>query len=140
MHVDKPEQEWREEFSTVMTTYAPGSEAERRLVRKIDLHIVRDISELYYVLRTSTNGYNGLQSRFPPYGFCTLCRILTEPILVYPTFFFSSLNTGAEDRFMNRQCQVRRYGRLSWSHIEPRAKRSMTVNRPRTCPDGSLEG
>lgn len=122
--MDKPEQEWREEFSTVMTTYAPGSEAERRLVRKIDLHIVRDISELYCVLptwdHTSTNGYNGLQSRFPPYGFCTLCRILTEPILVYLTFFFSSLmNMGAEDRFMDRQCQVRWYGRLSWSHIEP---------------------
>lgn len=95
MHVDKPEQEWREEFSTVMTTYAPGSEAERRLVRKIDLHIVRDIFELYCVLgawnHSGANGYNGLQSRSPPYGFCTLCRILTEPISVCFTFSFSSL-------------------------------------------------
>ncbi|KAF8905904.1 major facilitator superfamily domain-containing protein [Mucidula mucida] len=41
----KPEQEWREEFSN--TTYEPGSEAEKKLVRKIDLHIVPTIWVLY---------------------------------------------------------------------------------------------
>ncbi|KAK7036710.1 hypothetical protein VNI00_011375 [Paramarasmius palmivorus] len=43
--VQKPEQEWREEFSQM--TYAPGSDAEKRLVRKIDMHIVPTIWVLY---------------------------------------------------------------------------------------------
>ncbi|KAK1222249.1 hypothetical protein PQX77_014882 [Marasmius sp. AFHP31] len=42
---NKPDQEWREEFAN--TEYTPGSEAEKRLVRKIDLHIIPTIWVLY---------------------------------------------------------------------------------------------
>ncbi|KAJ7736741.1 major facilitator superfamily domain-containing protein [Mycena maculata] len=45
----KPEQEWREEFTGVMDKYQPGSEAERKLVRKIDMRIVPTIWLLYVV-------------------------------------------------------------------------------------------
>lgn len=36
----KPDQEWREEFTGAMDKYQPGSEAERKLLRKIDMRIV----------------------------------------------------------------------------------------------------
>ena len=38
----KPEQEWREEFVGVVEEYASGSEAEKKLVRKIDFRIVSE--------------------------------------------------------------------------------------------------
>ncbi|PBK59974.1 MFS general substrate transporter [Armillaria solidipes] len=41
----KPEQEWQEEFAN--TVYEPGSEVEKRLVRKIDRHIVPTVWVLY---------------------------------------------------------------------------------------------
>ncbi|KAJ7471892.1 major facilitator superfamily domain-containing protein [Mycena latifolia] len=43
----KPDQEWREEFTGAMDKYQPGSEAERRLVRKIDMRIVPTVWLLY---------------------------------------------------------------------------------------------
>ncbi|KAL1668322.1 major facilitator superfamily domain-containing protein [Schizophyllum commune] len=43
----KPEQEWREEFVGVVEEYASGSEAEKKLVRKIDFRIVPTIWVLY---------------------------------------------------------------------------------------------
>ncbi|KAK0218770.1 major facilitator superfamily domain-containing protein [Armillaria fumosa] len=41
----KPEQEWQEEFA--ITVYEPGSEVEKRLVRRIDRHIVPTVWVLY---------------------------------------------------------------------------------------------
>ncbi|KAK7446295.1 hypothetical protein VKT23_014501 [Stygiomarasmius scandens] len=41
------EQEWREEFSQALETYAPGSEKEKELVKKIDWRIVPTIWVLY---------------------------------------------------------------------------------------------
>ncbi|KAK0187187.1 major facilitator superfamily domain-containing protein [Armillaria mellea] len=41
----KPEQEWQEEFANAV--YEPGSEVEKRLVRKIDRHIVPTVWVLY---------------------------------------------------------------------------------------------
>ncbi|KAJ6590694.1 major facilitator superfamily domain-containing protein [Mycena vulgaris] len=43
----KSEQEWREETSGTMGKYQPGTEAERKLVRKIDLRIVPTVWLLY---------------------------------------------------------------------------------------------
>ncbi|KAF9267217.1 MFS general substrate transporter [Marasmius fiardii PR-910] len=45
MVLGKPEQEWQEEFS--QTNYTPGSVLEKKLVRKIDLHIIPSIWALY---------------------------------------------------------------------------------------------
>ncbi|KAJ7641466.1 major facilitator superfamily domain-containing protein [Roridomyces roridus] len=45
----KPEQEWREEYGDAMDKYQPGTEAERQLVRKIDMRIVPTIWLLYVV-------------------------------------------------------------------------------------------
>lgn len=65
--VDKPDQEWREEFGTVMATYQPGSEAEKRLVRKIDMHIVSlasQISTIIVLIFCSAGAYD-LGSLYP---------------------------------------------------------------------------
>ena len=42
MNGPKPraEQEWREDFETALDRYQPGSDAEKKLVRKIDRRIV----------------------------------------------------------------------------------------------------
>jgi hypothetical protein len=41
MHEGKNDEEWREANNNLhLRTYQPDSEAERKLVRKVDLHIV----------------------------------------------------------------------------------------------------
>ena len=72
--------QWIKQFPDALTVYEPGSAAEEKLVRKIDMHIVC----LAFPPPRSivTFKRHAFSSRFQPYGSCTRFPISTERTLV----------------------------------------------------------
>lgn len=67
------------QFPNALMVYEPGSAAEKKLVRKIDTHIV---CLAFPPLRSIVTLKRHAFFRFRPYGFCTRFPISTEQTLV----------------------------------------------------------
>lgn len=80
MHSSKNDEEWASNTDKVaMDEYQPGSEAERKLVRKMDLHIVRSSCSI---------GIDDLTKFFSPF-----CQIPTVWVL-YTLSYLDRANIG----------------------------------------------